>query len=151
MAARLLALLVFLPVAGVVFWFALVYTVHQGAMAVPDLSGTTIEDARKIAHDLGMEIAIEDPGVFSPSITAGRIALQRPHPGFQVKTGAKVTVRLSLGNERVEIPNLYGESLQSALRSLEQVGLPAGARIEVNGQLSIIRIAHDFVFHGLDP
>ena len=133
MAARLLALLVFLPVAGVVFWFALVYTVHQGAMAVPDLSGTTIEDARKIAHDLGMEIAIEDPGVFSPSITAGRIALQRPHPGFQVKTGAKVTVRLSLGNERVEIPNLYGESLQSALRSLEQVGLPAGARIEVNG------------------
>ena len=39
----------------------------------------------------------------------------------------------SLGNERVEIPDLYGESLQSALRGLEQIGLPAGARIEVNG------------------
>jgi serine/threonine-protein kinase len=133
MAARLLALMVFLPVAGVVFWFALVYTVHQGAMAVPDLSGATVEDARATAHDLGMEIAIEDPGVFSASIPAGTIAVQRPHAGFQVKTGAKIMVRLSLGSERVEIPDLYGESLQSALRGLEQLGLPIGARIGVDG------------------
>ena len=133
MAARLLALVIFLPVAGVAFWFALVYTVHQGAMAVPDLAGATIEEARTVVHDLGMEVAIEDPGVFSPSIPSGTIAVQRPHPGFQVKAGAKVTVRLSLGNERVAIPSLYGESLQSALRGLEQLNLPAGARITVDG------------------
>jgi len=133
MAARLLALFVFLPVAGVVFWFALVYTVHQGAMAVPDLTGTTIEEARTVVHDLGMEVAIENPGVYSPSIPVGTVAVQRPHPGFQVKAGAKVTVRMSLGNERVAIPNLYGESLQSALRSLEQLSLPVGARVTVDG------------------
>jgi len=133
MAARLLALTIFLPVAGVVFWFALVYTVHQGAMAVPDLTGVTIEEARTVVHDLGMDVAIEDPGVFSPSIPPGTIAVQRPHPGFQVKAGAKVTVRMSLGNERVGIPSLYGESLQSALRGLEQLSLPVGARITVDG------------------
>ena len=125
MAARFLALIVFFPVSGVVFWFALVYTVHQGAMAVPDLSGVTIEEARTVVHDLGMEVAIEDPGVFSASIPAGTVAVQRPHPGFQVKAGAKVIVRMSLGNERIEIPDLYGESLQSALRGLEQLGLPS--------------------------
>ena len=133
MAARLLALAVFLPISGVVFWFALVHTVHQGAMAVPDLSGQTIDEARSTVHDLGMEVEIEDPGVYSPSIPAGTVATQRPHPGFQVKTGAKVTVRLSLGNERVEIPDLYGESLQSALRGLEQLTLPVGARISLDG------------------
>jgi len=133
MAVRLLALAVFLPVAAVVFWFALVYTVHQGAMAVPDLRGSSVEDARAVAHDLGMEVEIEDPGVYSASIPAGGVAAQRPHPGFQVKAGAKVTVRLSLGNERVSIPDIYGESLQSALRGLEQLGLPVGARIGVEG------------------
>jgi serine/threonine-protein kinase len=132
-AARLLALAVFLPVSAVVFWFALVYTVHQGAMAVPDLRGATVEEARAVAHDLGMEVEIEDPGVFSASMPAGAVAAQRPHPGFQVKAGAKVTVRLSLGNERISIPDIHGESLQSALRGLEQLGLPVGARIGIDG------------------
>lgn len=133
MASRLLALALFFPVSGVVFWFALVHTVHQGAMAVPDLSGASVEEARSKLHDLGMDLEIEDPGVFSPSIPVGAVAVQRPHPGFQVKTGAMVNVRLSLGNERVGVPDIYGESLQSALRGLDQEGLTAGARIDVYG------------------
>lgn len=132
-AARLLALAVFLPVSGVVFWFALVHTVHQGAMAVPDLGGVTVEEARSMLHDLGMEVEIEEPGVFSAAVPAGAVAVQRPHAGFQVKTGATVVVRLSLGSERVAIPAIQGESLQSALRGLDQRGLPVGARIGVDG------------------
>ena len=102
-------------------------------MAVPDLRGATVEEARAVAHDLGMEVEIEDPGVFSASMPAGAVAAQRPHPGFQVKAGAKVTVRLSLGNERISVPDIHGESLQSALRGLEQLGLPVGARIGIDG------------------
>jgi serine/threonine-protein kinase len=120
-------------VAAVVFWFALVFTVHQGATAVPNLTAMTVEDARTMVHDLGMEVEIEEPGVFSASVAPGAVADQRPHAGFQVKAGATVIVRLSLGNERIEIPDLYGESLQSALRGLEQLGLPIGARIGVDG------------------
>jgi serine/threonine-protein kinase len=133
MAVRLLALVVFLVVAGVVFWFALVHTVHRGAMAVPDLRGLTVEEARNRTHDLGMEVQIEDPGVFSASVAAGAVAAQRPHAGFQVKAGATVNVRLSLGNERVAVPNVQGESLQGALRGLEQVGLATGARAAIDG------------------
>lgn len=133
MAVRLLALAVFLPVSGVVFWFALVFTVHRGAMAVPNLSGATVEEARAVVHDLAMDVEIEEPGVFSASIPAGAVALQRPHPGFQVKAGAKITVRLSLGNERVSVPDVRGESLQSSLRGLEALGLPIGGRIAVDG------------------
>jgi serine/threonine-protein kinase len=133
MAVRLLALVVFLLVAGVVFWFALVHTVHRGAMAVPDLRGLTIEEARSRTHDLGMEVQLEEPGVFSASVAAGAVASQRPHAGFQVKSGATVIVRLSLGNERVAVPDVHGESLQGALRGLEQVGLATGARVAIDG------------------
>ena len=129
-----MALAVFLLVSGVVFWFALVSTVHRGAAAVPDLSGSTVEEARSAVHDFGMTVEVEDPGVYSATIPVGAIARQRPHPGFQVKAGARVTVRLSLGNERVAIPDISGESLQSALRGLEQLGLPAGQRVSVDGR-----------------
>jgi serine/threonine-protein kinase len=134
MVARVLALLVFLVTAAVVFWFALVTTVHHGAMAVPDLAGATVDDARNLAHDLGMQLEVEEPGVFSTEVPTGTIATQRPHPGYQVKPGARIVVRVSLGSERVAIPKVYGESLQSALRGLEGLGLMIGARCAVTGQ-----------------
>jgi serine/threonine-protein kinase len=134
MVARVLALLVFLSVAAVVFWVALVTTVHHGAAAVPDLAGATVEDARAMVHDVGMELEIEEPGVFSTAVPAGTIAFQRPHPGYQVKAGARIVVRLSLGSERVAVPDVYGESLQSALRGLETIGLVVGARSAVDGR-----------------
>jgi serine/threonine-protein kinase len=140
MATRLFALAVFLPVSVVVFWFALVSTVHRGTLAVPDLRGSTVEEARSVAHDLGMEVTLEEPGVFSASIPAGKVADQRPHPGFQVKAGATVTLRLSLGSERVEIPDVHGESLQGAIRSLEQLGVAAGARVVVDGNAGPDRV-----------
>jgi serine/threonine-protein kinase len=134
MAARLLSLVVFLVVASVVSWFALVHTVHRGTLAVPDLRGATVEEARGTAHDLGMLVAVEDPGVFSASVPAGAVADQRPHAGFQVKSGATVTLRLSLGNERVAVPDVHGESLQGAMRRIEQVGLATGVRAVIDGQ-----------------
>ena len=134
MAVRLFALVVFLAVAAVVFWFALVHTVHRGALAVPDLRGTSLEDARTAVHDLGLDVRLEEPGVYSASVPLGTVADQRPHPGFQVKAGAIVTVRLSLGNERVSVPDVRNESLQGAQRGLEQAGLETGGRYEVSGQ-----------------
>jgi serine/threonine-protein kinase len=133
MAARILALIVFLAVAGIVSWFALVHTVHRGTMAVPDLRGTSVEEAREAAYDLGIQITVEEPGLYSASIPAGAVAAQRPHAGFQVKSGASVVVRLSLGNERVEVPDVRGESLQAAVRSLERLNLTAGAGVAVVG------------------
>ena len=62
MARRLLAALVFLVFAGVVFWFALVHTVHRGTLAVPDLGEQTLEEARQRVHDLGLELTVESVG-----------------------------------------------------------------------------------------
>jgi serine/threonine-protein kinase len=140
MTARLVAVLVFLACSGVVFWVALVHTVHRGTLAVPDLRSIDLFSAERLAHDQGLSVVVEEPGVFSTTTPPGAIADQEPRPGFHVKTGSVVKVRLSLGGERVEIPDVNGESMQGGLRGLEQTGLVAGRRVQLNGQASGDRI-----------
>jgi serine/threonine-protein kinase len=140
MLARGIAAVVFVAIAGVAFWFSLVHTVHRGTLAVPDLRGETIEQSERVAHDLGVTVSVDDAGVFSTTSPPGTIADQDPPPGFHVKVGSTITVRLSLGGERVAIPDVRGESLQGGLRGLEQEGLDPGRRIQIDGETSGDRI-----------
>lgn len=134
MARRLLAAVVFMLCAGIVFWFALVHTVHRGTLAVPDLGSFNVEEARQQAHDLGLELLVEEPGVFSSAVEAGAIASQEPPPGFHVKAGSKITVRVSLGGEQVAVPDVRESSLSTAEREVEQAGLTTGLRARVEQQ-----------------
>jgi beta-lactam-binding protein with PASTA domain len=58
MLARLIAATVFVACAGVVFWQALVHTVHRGTVAVPDLRGVNSERADLTAHDMGLLVVV---------------------------------------------------------------------------------------------
>jgi serine/threonine-protein kinase len=140
MAKRLLAAVIFLVCAGTVFWFALVHTVHRGTLAVPNLGGEILEQARQHAHDLGLELVVEEPGVFSTSVEPGSIAYQEPPPGFHVKAGSSITVRIGLGGERIEVPEVRGSSLTTAEREIEHVGLATGVRARVEGQGAADRV-----------
>ena len=140
MARGLLAAFVFFACAGVVFWFALVHTVHRGTLAVPNLGKETLEEANRRVHDLGLEIMVEEPGVFSTSAKPGTIAAQEPPPGFHVKAGSTVTVRMSLGGETVTIPDVRETSLKTAQREIEQAGLTPGLRARVDGQGAADRV-----------
>jgi len=134
MAHRLLAAAVFFCCAGVVFWFSLVHTVHSGTLAVPNLMEATLEDANRQVHDLGLELEVEEPGVYSTSAKPGTIAAQEPPPGFHVKAGSTVVVQISLGGETITVPDVRGASLKTAQRAIEQAGLTPGVRARVEGQ-----------------
>jgi serine/threonine-protein kinase len=140
MLARLVAVAVFLLCAGLVFWQSFVHTVHRGTLAVPDLLGESPEIAAQTAHDLGVQIVIDEPGVFTTMTPPGTIAHQDPAAGFHVKVGSQVKVRLSLGGERIGIPDIHGESLHGGLRALEKVGLDPGRRSQLDGQATGDRI-----------
>lgn len=140
MAKRLLAAALFMLCAGVVFWFALVHTVHRGTLAVPALGEQTMEEARQRLHDLGLELAIDEPGVFSTTVTPGAIAYQDPPPGFHVKSGSVVTVRVSLGGKTIEVPEVRQTSLNAAERGIEQAGLTPGSRARVEGEGAADRV-----------
>ena len=131
---RLAVVAVFFAAAGFAFWFSLVHTVHRGTLAVPNLIEEPIEIARQRLHDLGLELTVSDPGVFSSTVKPGAIAQQDPPPGFSVKAGSTVNVRVSLGGETVVVPETRGMSLKTAEREIEKGGLVAGARARVSGQ-----------------
>ena len=100
---------------------------------MPDLGEGNLEQARRQLHDLGLELVVDDPGVFSTTIDPGAIAVQNPPPGFHVKAGSKVTVRTSLGGETVTVPDVRETSLNTAEREVEQAGLVPGVRARVEG------------------
>lgn len=131
MLGRILAVVLGVGCAAVAFWFALVHTVHSGTIDVPDLVGLDSVQAEQVAHDVGLVLEAVEPGVFSATAEPGTVAAQEPLPGYHVKTGAVVTVRLSLGSERVAIPRVAGESSQAAQRALEQLGLDVAASARV--------------------
>ncbi len=140
MAKRIFAALLFLFCAGIVFWFALVHTVHRGTLAVPRLVEKNLEEARRRAHDLGLEMRVEEPGVFSTAVVPGTIAFQEPPPGFHVKSGSTVTVRVSLGGKTIEIPEVRESSLNTAQREIERAGLVPGLHARVEGEGAADRI-----------
>lgn len=140
MVARLLAALVFVVCGSLVFWQAFVHTVHRGTLAVPAFAGQTVEEASLRAHDAGLMVIVEEPGVYTAETPPGRVAEQQPRAGFHVKTGSSVAVRLSLGSERTAVPNLQGESLQGGLHGLEREGLKPGRRVRVDGLTGADRV-----------
>ncbi len=133
MVGRLLVVAMFMASASVVFWQAFVHTVHRGTLTIPDLAGQTVEGASRQAHDMGLSVVVEEPGVYTAIVPAGTIAEQNPRPGFHVKTGSMVRVRMNLGTERVPVPDLRGESLQGGLSGLQRDGLLPGRRARVEG------------------
>jgi serine/threonine-protein kinase len=140
MVARLLAALVFVLCASVVFWQAFVHTVHRGTLATPNLTGETMEEATRRAHDAGLTAVVEQPGVYTSETPPGLVAEQQPRAGFHVKTGSTITLRLSLGNERTAVPDVRGESLQGGLHGLEREGLKPGNRARVDGLTGADRV-----------
>jgi beta-lactam-binding protein with PASTA domain len=133
MVRRLLTAFVFLLCGGIVFWFALVHTVHRGTLAVPELREDSLEEARRQVHDLGLELTVEEPGLFSTAVPPGLVASQEPPPGFHVKAGSAITIRLSLGGETVSVPEVRGSSLKTAQREVEKAGLTPGQHARVEG------------------
>lgn len=120
--------------AGIMFWLALVHTVHRGTVAVPSLMGMEVEKARRTAHDRGLVLHVDPEGVFNPDVASKLVGAQEPVPGFHLKSGAVVTVRQSLGRRRAEVPQVSGVSLQAAARDLEAEGLRVGRQVEVGGE-----------------
>jgi len=79
-------------------------------------------------------------GVFSTAVVPGAIAFQAPPPGFHVKSGSAVTVRVSLGGKTIDVPDIRESSLNTAQREIERAGLVPGLRARVEGEGAADRV-----------
>jgi beta-lactam-binding protein with PASTA domain len=118
--------LVLLVVALVSALTAMRFAIHGREVAVPDLVGKTPAEARKIAEEGGLQIDVERQ-YYSANVPEGRIMSQLPPAGTQVRHGWQVRVAASLGPQRVEVPNVLGQSERAAEMNIRRRGLDLGA------------------------
>ncbi|MBJ7520297.1 MAG: Stk1 family PASTA domain-containing Ser/Thr kinase [Solirubrobacteraceae bacterium] len=94
-----------------------------GTATVPDVVGEGRNAARQALEDAGFEV--EEDRESSDEVTENRVIEQRPSGGQQATTGATVTIVVSTGAERVDVPNVVGQSEDAARSALQDAGFTA--------------------------
>jgi serine/threonine-protein kinase len=134
-ALRVLGFLAYLFVVVLVFGLAAYVSfnlfVKSGATRTPGLAGRSVEEARQLLRDQGLELRVEEEGRYDDAVPAEHVAVQEPAEGALVKRGSAVTVVPSLGPQRIRVPELQGQGLQSAQVLLVASSLALGRTVEV--------------------
>ena len=124
--------LVLLVVALISALTAMRFAIHGQETKVPDLVGKTPAEARRIAEASGFDMVVERQ-YFSAAVPEGKILSQAPAAGMRIRRGWQLRVAQSLGPQRVEIPNVIGESERAAEINIRRRGLD----VSVVSQISL--------------
>lgn len=106
-----------------------------GEAVVPDLTGKDAMEAVRILSQNGLQLKILPQKRYDDRIPADRIVSQDPKPQSKIKQGRSVGVYLSLGPEKVIVPDLVGQTTRVANMTLQQRGLHPGKIIYVSSPL----------------
>ncbi|MER3398637.1 MAG: serine/threonine-protein kinase [Chloroflexota bacterium] len=90
-------------------------------VVVPRVVEWAYDEAEQILEKLGLEV--EKREEFALQTPAGVVMRQDPAPGTRVLPGTRVTLVVSRGLPKVQVPNVVGERLADAMRRLEEAGL----------------------------
>lgn len=101
---------------------------------VPDLRNKTPAEAKRVAEADGLAAQV-DSNYYSAAIPEGRVLSQTPVAGSVVRRGWQVGLALSLGPQRVTIPQVVGKSDRAAAISIAERGLQLSStdKIQVSG------------------
>ena len=125
-----------LAVFASVSYVAFSQFVRRGVTPTPELFGLGEEEARALLADQGLRMEWSDEGDrFDDEVPAGHVLQQRPRAGALVKRGRAVSVLLSRGPQRIEIPDVEGQALQAAQVTLAGAGLKTGRTLGVYSDL----------------
>jgi len=117
----LLSLLLVAGIAAGAWWFGWErYTTTPGVLGLDEAAATAeLEDA-------GLEAEAGEPA-YSENVTAGLVIATDPGPGGKVLDGGTVTLTLSLGPERYDVPDLAGQTEDQAQDALAATNLAFGS------------------------
>ncbi|MBJ7330634.1 MAG: serine/threonine protein kinase [Solirubrobacteraceae bacterium] len=91
-----------------------------GTATVPDTVGEGRNAALQTLEDAGFKV--EEEKRSSEDIKENRVIEQRPDGGEQAATGATVTIVVSTGQPRADVPNVVGQSETAATAALQDAG-----------------------------
>ena len=119
-----LALLLALAAGGGAYWLGWArYT------ATPGVLGLTEAAAERELEAAGLRVEYADPA-YSETVAEGRVLETDPAAGDRVLDGGTVTVTLSLGKERYDVPRLQGLTEGQARDRLEEQHLTYDETVE---------------------
>ena len=98
---------------------------------IPNLYGNTPDQASQILNNAGLKLGSQD-SANSPDVAAGGIMAQSPTAGESVESGSEVGVTVSDGPEKLEIPDVAGQDLDTAQQNMWNAGF-AYNPVEVQG------------------
>jgi beta-lactam-binding protein with PASTA domain len=121
-----LGALAMIAVALISAFIAMRLAIHGREAVVPTLTGLTVNEASNLAAHQGLQLNLENR-FYSADVPAGRILAQDPAPGSRVRREWPIRITESLGTQRVNIPDLTGESERAATVSIRRLSLDLGA------------------------
>jgi beta-lactam-binding protein with PASTA domain len=98
---------------------------HRGEVRVPDLSNLSEAQAEQALRAAGLRLSHAGER-FDPAVPRGLVLQQDPPPQTPVRSGRRVLVVVSLGEEFSSVPQLFGVSLRGARILIERAGLTVG-------------------------
>lgn len=99
---------------------------------VPNLVGKDPVEAIQVCNQHGLQLKILSQKRYSTAVAADKIVIQEPEPKSRIKRGRSIQVYLSLGPEKILVPDLVGQTTRVARMTLEQNNLQAGKIIYVS-------------------
>ena len=121
-----LGALALVAVALISAFIAMRLAIHGREAGVPNLSGLTVADANSLVVRQGLNLNLENR-FYSSDVPAGRILSQDPVAGSRVRRDWPVRITESLGSQRVEIPDLTGQTERAATVGIRRLSLELGA------------------------
>ena len=100
-------------------------------VAVPALTGKSVNDATALLADAGLNLRVEEGHRSDPKVPAGQILAQDPQPGMRTRRERSVKVWVSSGPRASIVPSLLGESERTAQLRLQQDGLQLAGLAEI--------------------
>jgi serine/threonine-protein kinase len=90
---------------------------------VPSLAGQTVNEARAVMAERGLNLRVEESLRIDPKVPAGQVLAQEPQAGVRTRRERSVKVWVSAGPRATVMPSLIGESERTAQLRLQQEGL----------------------------
>jgi serine/threonine-protein kinase len=97
----------------------------RGEVRVPELTSLSEDQAEQALREAGLKLSRAGER-FDPAMPRGLVLQQDPPAQTPVRTGRRVSVVLSLGEEFSSVPPLFGTSLRGARILIERSGLSVG-------------------------
>ncbi len=97
---------------------------------VPDVKDRDEAKAQKMLEDAGF--VVDSEAGYSDDVDEGKVISTNPEAGSKAKKGSVVTMKVSMGEEKVEVPNLQNMTAEQAEAELSARGLSSGNVTEKN-------------------